>query len=427
MLAMPRSTSSPAAEDDPLLSLDRELASDAFFDDPYPVYARFREESPVHWSEHLNAWFLTRYDDVRAVLLDPERFLNAGMVARLLEPLPEAERVRFLPFRQHYEEGGLVHSDPPPHTRLRALVVKAFTPRIVMALPPFVQGVVDRLIDAVEGEGQMDVIADLARPLPAIVSAELLGVRAEDRERFAGWAADITTFAGTAKFGVDVVERAQRSVLAAEDYLRERLAERRRTPRDDLLSALVAAEEHGEALSERELLGTCTTLVVASAETTTNLIGNGLQALLVNPDQLQRLREDASLFETAIEEMLRYDAMTQSVRRVAAVDARIGAHEIRAGQLVYLMLGAANRDPAHFPDPERLDLARPRAENRHLAFGQGIHFCLGAPLARLEAQIAFDTLLRRLPGLRPASDRPAWKRNLTQRGLGALPVRFERA
>jgi cytochrome P450 len=395
-----------------------------FIANPYPVYHRLRAEAPVFRSP-FGAWVLTRYDDALAVLRDA-RFGRRGF-----EPLLQAV------FGSGQPEGraaappgeGFVTSmlfrDPPDHTRLRALVTKAFTPRVVEALRPRIQAIVDELIDRVRDTGRMDVIADLAYPLPVIVICEMLGVPTGDRDRFREWSLAI----GRALDAIgiqgepDVAERGRVARKALNDYFREGLIpERRRRPRADLLSELIAVEEAGDRLSTGELLATCNLLFVAGHETTVNLIGNGLLALLRHSAQLDALRADASIVESAIEELLRYDSPVQRTGRIAQSDVEVGGHRIPAGEIVLALLGAANRDPAHFPEPDRLDLRRP--DNRHLAFGWGIHFCLGAPLARLEGQIAIGTAARELPKLALATDTPRWRPAATLRGLESLPVTF---
>lgn len=382
--------------------------------DPYPVYHRLRAKDPVHRSP-LGFWILTRYDDVVMALRDP-RFGRKGF-----EPLLEAV------YGSGAGQPGLVTSmlfrDPPDHTRLRALVNKAFTPRVVEGMRPHIQEIVDRLLDEVRDRESMDVIADLAYPLPVIVICEMLGVPTTDRETFRQWSLDIARSLDAIGLPTDpdIIARGNAARRALASYFRDGLLpERRKHPRADLLSALIAAEEAGDKLSEAELLATCTLLFVAGHETTVNLIGNGLLALLRHPDQLKRLRENPSLIESAVEELLRYDGPVQRTGRIPSTDVEIDGTAIARGEMVVAVIGAANRDPAHFPDPDRLDLTRP--DNRHIAFGWGIHFCLGAPLARVEGQIAIDTLLRRQPRLTLATSAPEWRESSVLRGLKALPV-----
>jgi cytochrome P450 len=392
---------SPAVEFNPFLP--------EFIADPYPLYHRLRIEDPVHWSP-MGFWVLTRYDDVTMALRDP-RFGRAGF--------DELLRARF------GESGfdlSMLFRDPPDHTRLRMLVSKAFTPRVVEGLRPRIQQVVDGLLDAVHPARAMNVIADLAYPLPVTVICEMLGVPGGDRARFRQWSEAIARSLDAIAMPGDpeIVERGNAARRALADYFRALIAERRQAPRADLLSELIAAEEQGDRLSEPELLATCMLLFVAGHETTVNLIGNGLLALLRHPAELRRLREDPSLVERAVEELLRYDGPAQRTGRMPSVDVEIDGRTIRKGDLLLAVIGAANRDPAHFPEPDRLDLTR--GDNHHLAFGWGIHFCLGASLARAEAQLAINTVLRRMPALALATSAPEWREASALRGLRALPV-----
>ena len=386
-----------------------------FHANPYPFYRRLREADPVHLST-FGTWILTRYDDAVMVLRDP-RFGRETM-GDLLEA-----RVGGTEERPAYTKS-MLFRDPPDHTRLRSLVNRAFTPRVIETMRPHIQQIVDDLLDRVQGASSMDVITDLAYPLPVTVISEMLGVPAADRDIFKQWSADIARSLDAAILpaGSDVIPRGQEARAALGGYFRSLIAERRKDLRDDLLSGLIEAEEHGDKLSEAELLSTCVLLLIAGHETTVNLIGNGMLALLQHPDQMRALREDPGLIQTGVEELLRYDAPVQRTGRVVAADVEIGGKAISRGSIVVAVLGAANRDPAHFPDPERLDVTR--RENRHIAFGFGIHFCLGAPLARVEGQIAIGTLLRRLPRMELASAAPEWRESSILRGLTTLPVRL---
>lgn len=384
-----------------------------FLDDPYPTYHRLRTEDPVHRSP-LDFWVLTRYDDVQFVLRDP-RFAKEPLMAFL------AARLGAIPPGVGLS---MLDRDPPDHTRLRALVSKAFTPRVVEVLRPRIQQIVDALIDRVESAGSMDLMEDFAYPLPVIVICEMLGVPVEDRERFKTWGLDIARGLDGILLppDSDVVKRSGESRRALSAYFRDLIAERRASPRADLLSGLIAAEEAGDKLNENELLATCILLLVAGHETTVNLIGNGTLALLRHPEQLRLLREQPGLIASAVEELLRYDGPVQRTARVPSEDVTIGGRTIGKGELVMPFIGAADRDPAQFPDPDRLDITR--ADNRHIAFGWGIHFCLGAPLARVEGQLAINTLVRRLPKLALATEKPEHRQSLTLRGLKGLPVTF---
>ncbi len=386
--------------------------------DPYPFYHRFRQVDPVHWSDFLGFWVLTRYADIVAVLRDPRFSANPGLWEGYQDFLQSIGGRGPL---SAMEEKWMLFMDPPDHTRLRTLVGKAFTPRVVEGLRPHIREVVADLLKAAEAKGAMDLIADLAYPLPVIVIAEMLGVPTEDRDLFKGWSRDLARTLDPV-VTPEIIARGNEATLAFMDYFRHLIARRRREPREDLMSALIAAEEGGERLNEEELLATCVLLFGAGHETTMNLIGNGMLALLRHPAELKKLREHPSLIQSAVEELLRYDGPVQITARVAMEDVEVGGKTVRKGQQVLLVLGAANRDPAQFSDPDRLDLGR--SENRPLAFGHGIHFCLGAPLARVEAQMAIGMLLDRFPTLRLASTALEWRDTVTLRGLKALPLVF---
>ena len=385
-----------------------------FLADPYPTYHRLRAEDPVHQSP-LGFWVLTRYDDVSAVLRDP-RFIK--------EPLAALVAARFGAEVPRGVGLSMLDRDPPDHTRLRGLVSKAFTPRVVDGLRSRIQQIVDELITRVQAAGSMDVIEEFAYPIPVNVICEMLGVPLADHERFKGWSLDIARGLDSIWLPPDseVPRRSAASRHAINDYFRGLIAQRRASPRGDLLSALIAAEEAGDKLNEEELLATCILLLIAGHETTVNLIGNGVLALLRNPGELERLRATPGLITNAVEELLRYDGPVQRTARVASAPATIGGRTIAKGEMVMPFIGAADRDPAQFPDPDRLDLTR--ADNRHIAFGWGIHFCLGAPLARVEGQIAIDALVRRLPRLELMTDEPEYRQSLTLRGLKTLPIKF---
>jgi pimeloyl-[acyl-carrier protein] synthase len=386
-----------------------------FHANPYPFYHALREKDPVHQSP-MGFWVLTRYDDVVMSLRDP-RFGRDGFA-----PLLEAN------YGPEGAEGNLPRSmlmrDPPDHTRLRTLVNKAFTPRVIEGMRSHIQSIVDRLLDRVQGPRTMDIIADLAYPLPVTVICEMLGVPLEDHEAIRGWSSDIARSLDAIGLlaDPDVVKRGGDARRALGEYFRRLLPERRRNPQADLLSLLIAAEEQGDRLNEGELLAMCMLLFIAGHETTVNLIGNGLLALLNHPDQLGKLRDDPALIPVAVEELLRYDSPVQRTARITNAEVEIQGRQIPTGSMVVAAIGAANRDPSHFVDPDRLDIAR--ADNRHVAFGFGIHFCIGAPLARVEGQIALATLLRRMPTIALQTAAPDWRESSTLRGLKTLRVSF---
>lgn len=393
--------------------------------DPYPFYARLRAEAPVRWDEAAGmdgGWVLTRHADVMAALRDPRVTATRLGPPQNADWLPEEYReaarqvFRAMPHQ-------LLFLDPPDHTRLRGLVSNAFTPRLVEAWRPRIVELANELLDPVEQAGKMDVIASFAYPLPAIVIAELLGVPPGDREQFIRWSSDFGAFLDGSSLTPLEALQALQGVADFMDYFRGIIARRRLAPRDDLLQALLTAREQEDKLSEDELLANLVLLLAAGHGTTTHLIGNGLLALLRHPDQFQRLRETPALIPTAIVELLRYDSPVQLTGRSAREDLVIGDSKVAAGQHITTILGAANHDPDQFPDPDRLDVGR--AENRHLSFGYGIHFCLGAPLARLEAEIAFAALTRRLPRLRLAGGAESaldWQPSIVFRGLRSLPA-----
>jgi cytochrome P450 len=384
-----------------------------FIADPYPTYHRLRAEDPVHLSP-LGFWVLTRYEDVVTALRDP-RFAKEAIAAYVAARFGAAPPGLGL---------SMLDRDPPDHTRLRGLVSKAFTPRVVEQLRPHIQQIVDGLLDRAEPAGAMDLIEDFAYPLPVIVICEMLGVPIADRERFKAWGLDIARGLDALWLPPDspIIQRSVTARRALSDYFRGLIAERRAAPRADMLSALLAAEERGDTLGEDELLATCILLLVAGHETTVNLIGNGALALLRHPAEMERLRERPDLIASAVEELLRFDGPVQRTARIPSEDVVIGGRTIAKGEMVMPFIGAADRDPAQFRDPDRLDIGR--TDNRHIAFGWGIHFCLGAPLARVEGQIAINTLVGRLPKLALATDRPEYRQSLTLRGLTALPVTF---
>jgi cytochrome P450 len=315
----------------------------------------------------------------------------------------------------------MLFKDPPDHTRLRTLVNKAFTPRVVEKMRVRVQEIVDDLLDEAVPRGEMDVISDFAYPLPVRVIAEMLGVPPEDRDRFKGWSRGVAPILDP-MISDEVFFKVAEAGLALAMYFDELVATRRAQPRDDLVSELIAAEDQGDKLTEEELRATLILLLVAGHETTMNLIGNGLYALFRNPDEMERLRADTALGKTAVEELLRYDGPVHLTARTALEDVEVGGVAVEAGEMCVVVLGAANRDPDQFPDPDRLDVGR--GHNRHIAFSAGGHFCVGATLARLEGEIAFETLLRRLPGLKRATNDVSYRATVTLRGLEALPVSF---
>jgi pimeloyl-[acyl-carrier protein] synthase len=386
-----------------------------FHADPYPFYRRLREQDPVHQSP-MGFWVLTRYDDCVAVLRD-QRFGREEFQQMLSAVYGDDTEKPALP-------RSMLFRDPPDHTRLRGLVSKAFTPRTIEVMRDHIQEIVDRLLGRALAQGGMDVIEDLAYPLPVTVICEMLGVPVGDHASIRGWSADIARSLDAIGLPSDqsIVDRGRVSRRALADYFRALVPERRAHPQPDLLSGLLAAEEQGDKLTEPEVIAMCLLLFIAGHETTVNLIGNGLLALLRHPDQLARVQGDAALIPNAIEELLRYDSPVQRTARIANTDVDLAGHRVGKGTMVVTALGAANRDPAQFAEPDRLDVTR--RDVRHISFGYGIHFCLGAPLARVEGQIALGTLLRRAPRIALAEPAPEWRESSVLRGLKRLRVTF---
>ena len=385
---------------------------------PYTLYRRYREREPVHWGGQVRpgvagCWYLTRHADVEAAFKDPRLGREAGPTPDPMQaPPPLRPLIACL-------RDWMVLRDPPGHTRLRSPFVSAFQPRIIQQLRPGIEAAAAELLDRVEPKGGMDLIADYAFPLPILVIGELFGIPAADRPLLRRWAPDLVV---ALDMGADqaAVERGAKAVRQFSSYLKGLIKRRRHEPCDDLLSLL--ANDPESRLEEEELVANCILLLVAGHETTAHLIGNGVLALLQHPDQWDLLRQNRVQTVDAVEELLRYDTSNQLVFRLALQDLEIDGHAVAAGEHVCLVQGAANRDPAVYPDPERLDLRR--TDFRHLSFGQGIHFCLGAALARLELEIAFGTLAARLPGLRLTSDETRWRQHVFMRGLESLPLAF---
>ena len=384
--------------------------------DPYPLYRRLRTEDPVLWDPFLHAWVVTRYDDVVRVLLEfsahrtptPEQLTEMGLAD--LSPIASVMVKQML------------FMDPPAHTRLRGLCSQAFTPSRVERLRQHIQDIANRLLDRMLPTGEMDVIADFAAPLPAIVTAEMLGVPISDHVQLKHWSADFAEMLGNFQHNPDRASRVRTSLNEMVAYFKEAIREQRVQPREGLVSSLLAAEIDGDRLTEEELIANLIVTMVGGQETTTNLIGNGVLTLLRNPEVMEDLRRDPSLTACAVEEFLRYESPSQHTARMAPQDVEIGGKKIHKRQAVIAVMGAANRDPDRFSDPDRLDIRR--KDNKHVAFGFGAHFCFGAPLARIEGQIAFATISRRIknPELKPGP--VVWRENLGLRGLTALPISF---
>jgi len=388
-----------------------------FFDDPYAQYRQLRELAPVHQSP-LGPWTLTRYDDCARLLRDPTLSVEERHSAYSgRDALFEAAGIE----RRNRGTRAILNLDPPDHTRIRRLVSKAFTPRRVEALVPRVQALVDGMLDAVDGRGEMDVIADLAFPLPFAVISEMLGMPAADSHLLREWSHTLVTSLEPLT-SPDEIPRMMEASDHMTTHVEAAIEWKRREPADDLLSAMIAAEEEGDRLSPDELRDQVVLLFIAGHETTVNLIGNGTLALLRHPDQLALLVEQPDLIANAIDELLRYDSPVQFTRRIALEPFEIDGQRIDAGSFVFTILGAANHDPEHFgPTADDLVLTR-RDAPHHLSFGGGIHHCLGAVLARAEARVAIGSLVRRFPAMSLTTDAPAWNGRMVLRGLDALPL-----
>jgi cytochrome P450 len=383
---------------------------------PYPLYHRLRREDPVHWDPYLHAWVVTRYED--ALMVFQHFSADRTPTPEQLEALGLATLTPLAQVMVHQ----MLFLDPPAHGRVRGLASRAFTPRRVERLHRHIQEITDTLLDAVQPTARMDVIADLAYPLPAIVTAEMLGVPTADWRQLTKWSADFAQVLGNFQHNPDRARQVVRSLEEMIAYFRTAIRDQRRHPGDGLVHALATAELDGDRLSEEEVVANCIVTMVGGQETTTNLIGNGILTLLRHPDQLDLLRADLSLIPSAVEELLRYESPSQHTARLAPEDVELGGRPIRKHQAVIVVMGAANRDPERFADPDRLDLRR--TDNRHVAFAWASHFCFGAPLARMEGHIAFEAVLRRMPYLRLVPGPITWRENLGLRGLTALPVAF---
>ncbi|MBA2678731.1 MAG: cytochrome P450 [Ktedonobacteraceae bacterium] len=408
-------SSSTAGKKNQILSLYHLLDPEVLAN-PYPLYQQLRSEDPVHWDPFLHAWIVTRYADVITVFQQfsadrtptPEQLTGLGLSA--LTPLAEV-MVRQMLFL-----------DAPAHGRVRGLASKAFTARRVERLRAHIQEITDQLLDAVQQQGSMDIIADLALPLPAIVTAEMLGVPTSDWKQLTAWSADFAQVLGNFQHDPEHATRVMHSLNAMCEYFRASVQEHRANLRDDLISAFLTAEINGDRFSEEEVIANTIVTMVGGQETTTNLIGNGVLTLLKHPEQLELLKADPSLLPSAVEELLRYESPSQHTARLAPADVELGGKMIRKRQAVIAVMGAANRDPERFAEPDRLDLTR--QDNRHVAFARASHFCFGAPLARIEGQIALGTLLARMPHLTLKPETLTWRENLGLRGLTKLPVTF---
>lgn len=386
---------------------------------PFPVYSQLQDDDPVHWSESLRSWVLTRYDDVRQVamsdVMSPDRL--RPFYAQL-----KGERREILAEVMRYLSLWMVFRDPPEHTRLRRLVGTAFTPRSIEALADPVGRVVDQLLDALPRNQSVDWAQQVAMPLPAYVILDLLGIPHQSYADLKAWSDELRAFVGSSRADPDRYNRARHGATQLAGFFREVIAARRAAPGEDFVSRMITARDEQGSLSEDELVATCMLVLFAGHETTTHLLSNSANALLDHPDQLQRLRDNPALINPAVEEFLRYDGPSNAITRVVSADHEIGGKLLRSGDRVFAMVNAANRDPRRFDNPQGLDIAR--QNNRHLTFGFGLHFCLGAPLARLEAQLCFAGLIRRFGKIERAAGETEWIDSLSMRGLSRLPIQL---
>jgi cytochrome P450 len=404
----------PAADSSPPLSLYHLLDPEVLAN-PYPLYRQLREQDPVHWDPYLHAWVVTRYADVVTVL---HRFRAARTPAP--ERLDELGMGEIGPIAAVMVKQ-MLFLDQPEHGRVRRLASAAFTPRRVARLRDHIRQITEDLIDGLPADGEFDVMSRIANPLPAIVTAEMLGVPTSDHEMLKSWSQDFAEMLGNFQHNPGRAAKVLKSVEEMVAYFGAAVTAEATKPTEGLINALVTAEVDGDRLTDDEIVANVIVTMVGGQETTTNLIGNGLLTLLRRPDELERLRADPELMPSAVEELLRYESPSQHTARLAPADAVLGGTSIPEGTAVIAVMGAANRDPERFPDPDRIDLARP--DNRHVAFGWAGHFCFGAPLARIEGALAFEALLSRFSELSVAPDEEIrWRPNLGLRGLASLRV-----
>jgi cytochrome P450 len=394
--------------------LDALLVSPEIMENPYPIYTRLRDEAPVFWSEQWQAWVVSRYDDVAASLKDKENLSNENRQALLFDGLTDKERETLSLLRHYFSQKDVIGSDAPDHTRMRALVQKTFTPKRVASLEPHVRALAVSMIEEGKKQGGFDFVSEVAHPLPVVLIAEMLGVPAEDRHLFKRWSSDILGFQGTGRTAFGPAMVSQTSLVEMFDYMNLLIDSRRSSPKDDIITALALAEEDGQQFSRAELLATCNTLLTAGHETTTNLIGNLVHLLLTHPDQWRQLQRQPALLPSAIEEALRFEAPKQRNFRRIKRSHIFGGLPFEENQMVFQLIGAANRDPLKFNNADAFDITRQR--NEHLSFGAGIHFCLGASLARIEARIVLERLIAAIPNCRLDQQSLLWQDRVQFRG-----------
>ena len=396
------------------------IFSDEIRQDPYPTYARLHEEGPLHYLDaggKWGVWSIFSHLECASIAKDPR--LSAKRAQQMLLPLPLSRQSEFSELARMLSLW-LIFMDPPEHTRLRKLLNKGFSPAAVEGLRPQVEAIVDGMLKPLQRGSEIELMREFANPVPVRIILEMLGISEELRDTFVDWSRAIAAFRGNPNRTVEEARAAQDALIALTDFFRKTVAERRRNKGNDLISLLIDIEEEGEVLTEEELYAQCIALLFAGHETTRNLIGNGMYTLLQNPEKTAELRENPEMIRSAVEELLRYESPVQFTARVLKEDIEVCGQPIRKGWTVLCMLGAANRDPKQFKDPNELDLKR--LNNQHLAFGAGLHFCIGAQLARLEGQIAILNLVQRFPEMKLTGPRPEWAPTFGLRGLESLSV-----
>ena len=404
--------------------IEQQLLSPVYVQNPYATHALLREHAPVYWCKKWGAWLITRHEHVVAALRDHRRFSNEGRYTLFFSRLPREHRERLAYLIDHYEHGGLVQSDPPNHTRLRRLTNSVFTPQAVAHMREPVEQIVAQLIAQLRQKRRVDLIRDFAFPLPAIVIAGMLGVPPDARDQFKDWSSKIQRNLGSGAPNIQYALDAQESWRNMNETFEALLNERLRHPKNDLLTALAQARDGADALQANEIVRTCGSMLVAGHETTTNLIASSILHLLARPDLRAMLVADVALYPDAVEEFMRFESPFQSMPRTVTEDVEFHGEHLRRGDLVYVMLGAANRDPRQFAHADQLDFRR--GENRQIAFGHGIHMCLGAAVSRLETPIALQGLLGAFPNMRLIEGDPqVWKTSMVQRGLEKFPLIVE--
>lgn len=398
----------------------KSLFSEDILQDPYPTYARLHEEGPIHYVEVAGKWAVwSIFSHAECASIAKDARLSAKRAQQMLLPLPLSRQPEFSELARMLSLW-LIFMDPPEHSRLRKLLNKGFSPAAVESLRPQVEAIVSQMLSSLKPGSEVDLMSEFAHPLPVRIILEMLGIPGELRDTFADWSRAIAAFRGNPNRTVEDAKGAQDALVGLTEFFRKTVADRRRNKGNDLISLLIDIEEEGEALTEEELYAQCIALLFAGHETTRNLIGNGVYTLLRTPEQMAELQQHPEMMRSAVEELLRYESPVQFTARVLKEDMEICGQPIRKGWTVQCMLGAANRDPKQFKEPDRLDLKR--LNNQHLAFGAGVHACIGAQLARLEGQVAISNLVQRFPNMKLKGPRPEWAPTFGLRGLQSLSL-----